>query len=183
LIGALLTISILALQLYYGVIPSTLTFRAVESVGWPYLIVIIALCLLSAGRAPAQLDAEFQTIVKQLSTQLELPNKAQAEHLINLLSRVGDTEKMVIRFVLMHDEISKQYINIPTHYSKDIGEALYTCVKIGLLRVRSENNGEYSSMAFVGGSSFYYVPLEFRETLKRLLYTTPALSNSFNSHT
>lgn len=169
MIGALVTIAILALQLYLGVIPRTFTLQAVESVGWPYFLVVISLSFLSAGRVPAQLDAESQSIVKELTEQLELPDKDRTTHIQTLLKEVGDIEIAAIRFVLMHEEIGRQYIKLPDISWNDTGDALYKCVSIGLLRVRTE---EYASMGGIFGSQhYYYVPEEFRKILTRLLYS------------
>jgi hypothetical protein len=172
-IGVLLSIAILALQIYYGLIPRTLTPQSVASVGWPYLVLIGGLCLLSAFRAPAQIDAESQRLIKTLSEQLELPNKALADHLRGLLAQVSENAKTVLRFVLLHEEIDTPHLKIEGLSFTDTQKAQYECVTVGLIRINQVGDpGPFSLRAMLGAHEFYYVPPEFRPTLQRLLYTS-----------
>jgi len=119
---------------------------------------------VSLLRAPAQLDAECQQQVQKLAAELELPDKALADYLIGLLNQTEDAEIKVMKFMLFHEEIDRPHIKIPKMEWKEIDVALRHCVEIGLLCIRSE--GSAGSFLWM---NFYWIPPEFRETLKRLL--------------
>ncbi len=65
-IGAVLAVLILLFQWRYGLIPPHRGWQAVKSLGWPYLILLAVLMLVSACRAPAILDKESQVAQEQL---------------------------------------------------------------------------------------------------------------------
>ena len=171
-IGALLTIAILALQLYYGVIPRTLTLQAIASVGWPYLVIVIGLCLLSALRAPAQIDADCQREVKLLSAELELPDKDQAEYLRGLVSKLSNNGKAILRFSLLHDEVSKNQLKTVLDSWEDVQKGYIECLDLGLLRWRNDCSDATSPM--IGSYDVYFIPEIFRIPLKRILHSNLA---------
>jgi hypothetical protein len=79
---------------------------------------------------------------------------------------------------------NRSHIKIPGIEWSEMDQHLRSCVDVGLLRIRTEGQeGGFVSPLRIFNMYFYYVPLEFRETLKRLLYIVHAPSNSFNSHT
>ena len=168
-IGALLSIAILVLQIHYGVIPRTLTLQSVESVLWPYLILVFGLCLLSAFRAPAQLDAEHRGKIAQLSSELELPDKAQAEYLRAHVAKLSENAKAIMRFVLIiGDEVSKQDLSTVLPSWDEVYKAYRQCLDLKLLKTRNDATDMASAMT--GRYEVFWVPDEFRLPLKRILY-------------
>lgn len=167
-IGALLVISIMILQIHYGVIPRTLTMQAFASIGWPYAIVVFALCVLSAGRVPAQIDAVSQEEISRINKELTLPDNALAIHVSDLLAQVDDNAKKVLKFVLFHDEVSQRNIKIKGVSYQEIDSACRQCRDLGLLKWGNNAPDPHSMIA--GMFDFYYIEAGWRETLRRLLY-------------
>ena len=56
MIGAVVTLAILLLQLYLGVVPTSMTASALKSFGWPYLAVIAFFLAGALLKAPVELD-------------------------------------------------------------------------------------------------------------------------------
>lgn len=169
-IGALLTIGILAFQLYYGLIPRSLTMKAVASIGWPYLLVVGTLCVLSALRAPAQLDAECLTKISKLTDELAHPDQMLAEHLRGLLADISENAKKILRFALLYDIVERGQIKVKGLSLDEIWEAIEQCKSAGLLRVDVEYADTSSPLALIRQHVFCQIPPKFSETLKRLLY-------------
>ncbi len=69
MIGALLAILIMGFQWYYGLIPNNHGWQAMKSVGGPYLLLLIALIILSAIRAPVALDRQRRTNAINLAAE------------------------------------------------------------------------------------------------------------------
>lgn len=134
---------------------------------------------VSLSRAPAQLDAACQKEVSQLQTELDLPNKALADHLRSLLAQVSEAGTMVLKLAILYDMIEPRQMNIEGLSFEDLQRARQECVSVGLLRVEYETVDPYSPLAVSMARSFYQVPQEFREPLRRLLYA----SNSAIVHT
>jgi hypothetical protein len=171
-IGALSTIAILIFQLHYGLIPRTLTVQAFASIGWPYGTVVVILCLLSAGRAPAVLDAECQKEIGRLNAKLDLPDKAKADHVRYLLALVSEDAKNILRLAMHYDFIETQQIFKNQGLSWDaLQKVLQECKSADLLRVDYEVVDPSSMLARANQKSFWHVQPEFRETLRRLLYS------------
>jgi hypothetical protein len=140
-----------------------------------YGAVVLALFAWNWFRAPALLDAECQQEISRLKSELDLPDKALADHLRALLAQVGENAMKVLRLVVLHDVIETPHVKIEGLSREAVRDACLECVSAGLFRLDYE--------AVDPSRGCYQVPSEFRETLKRLLYTTPALSSSLNSHT
>jgi len=67
MIGAVLAVLILAFQWYYGFIPQDHGWQAVKSLGWPYLLLLIGLLVVSAIRAPVCVDRDRAKTISQLT--------------------------------------------------------------------------------------------------------------------
>jgi len=128
----------------------------------------IVFCL-SIVRAPAQLDEDCQNTIKKLREELELPDKALTDHLTELLERVGNDGKEVMRFAVLHDEFTHQHLKVKGLSSRQISEAVRLCVSEGLLHSRTERT-EFFTVPIT--THYYWMSPEFRLTLKRLLYST-----------
>ena len=117
MISVFVSVGILALQVHYGVIPSSLTLVAIKSAGWPYGLLIIGLGLLCAICVPAQLDHERRIALDQKDAiiaskdvainelQQELSRKrpievAKQKELESWLDRFSDEEKKFLCWLL-----------------------------------------------------------------------------------
>jgi hypothetical protein len=148
-----------------------------------YTTVILGSFVVNLFRAPGLLDAECQQQISHLTSELDLPDKAKANHIRGLLAQVSEDAKKILRLAMHYEAIEIRHIKIEGLSWDDIQKALQECVSATLLRVEHESIDTSSMLAYAKMRVFYQVPQEFRETLKRLLYTTPALSSSFNSQT
>jgi len=136
---------------------------------------------VSLSRAPAQLDAACQKEVNELRTELTLPDKALADHLRGLLAQISESATMVLKFVILYDVIETQQMKIAGLSFNDMLKASQECVSVGLLRVEYDAIDLTSPLAIATSRSFYQVPPEFRETLKRLLYAVPESTQNTGS--
>jgi hypothetical protein len=132
-----------------------------------YAVVIISSSVINLVRAPALLDAECQRTIEDLSRQLEVPDKAKAAYLNQLLEKVGDNGKVAIRFLLFHsEEVSGWKIKLPNLSNEETYKALRDCSEQGLINTRSVIGPGMSI------NSYYWIPDSFRTTLTRILYGT-----------
>jgi hypothetical protein len=136
-----------------------------------YATVILGSLVVNLFRAPGLLDAEFQQEINRLTSALALPDKALADHLRELLTQVSEDAKKVLRLATLYDVIETPQIKIDGLSWDAMKKARQECVSAGLLRVEYEAVDMSSPLAFAKQRSFYQVPQEFRETLKRLLYS------------
>ncbi len=128
---------------------------------------------VSLAYAPVQIDAESQDKIIQLTAALELPDKVLADHLGSLLTEVSDNAKAVLKFVLLYDDDmihGREMAKIDELSFEDMQKARQECIDATLLRAEYEHADFAGPMAFAKGRSFYFVPQEFRKTLKLLLY-------------
>jgi hypothetical protein len=137
-----------------------------------YVFVVIISFLVNLVRAPGLLDAESQETIKNLNRQLELPDKALADHLIGLLQKVSQHGKSVLRFLLLYEHQIGRYQIKPEGLSDDeVSTALRECFEHTL--VESHTEAMYTGMPISVGNYFatyYWIPDGFRPILKRLLY-------------
>jgi hypothetical protein len=70
-IGAVVTLAILLLELYFGVVPKSMTVAALESFGWPYLAVIAVFLMGTLLKAPVELDNQRASQVFQATEALQ----------------------------------------------------------------------------------------------------------------
>lgn len=97
---------------------------------------------MSVVRAPAQLDASCQNIVKRLSQELTLPDKVLAAHLSELLEHIGDDGREIVSFVLLYDEVATDKIKVKGLSHERKREAIEKCISEGLLDCRVEVYGQ-----------------------------------------
>ena len=69
--------------------------------GWGIVFIV------SFVHAPTVLDAECQRTVRQLSEELDAPDKMLESHLTKLLGKVGKAGERIVCFVLLDDELSE----------------------------------------------------------------------------
>jgi hypothetical protein len=123
-IGAVLAILIVALQIYYGLIPSSLSVAAIKSLAWPYLFVIAVLILIAMAKAPVQLDelrrsdiASMQTDrrvladeIGALQKQLQTPKRSAADEesfqkLRSVIAELGEPCLLALKHLRNHEQI------------------------------------------------------------------------------
>lgn len=96
MIGALLAIGIFILQVHFGLIPASQTHRAWETILWPYVLLVIVLCLISSIRAPVAIDREriasANSMVVEIS-DLQGVIVKEKEHVRSLINEVDDLKK------------------------------------------------------------------------------------------
>jgi hypothetical protein len=145
------------LAILYALLLGILIFLS----GWGIVFIV------SCGLAPVALDAQSQHTIAELSKKLELPDKALAVHLTQLLENVGPHGKNLIKFMLLYDEeVGRAQVSGGLS-DKDLSKTLRECSDQGLIKSRHEQSGPHGMFI----SSFYWIPDGFRPTLKRILYT------------
>jgi hypothetical protein len=92
-IGVLLAIAILALQLYFRLIPASQTRQTWVSILLPYFVLVVVLCLLSLLRAPVAVDRERYSEVKGQAEQIEKLKREKLEFEELLHPKVPREEK------------------------------------------------------------------------------------------
>jgi hypothetical protein len=144
-----------------------------------YATVVLGSFVVNLFRAPSLLDAECQHEIGRLTSELDLPDKDKANHVQWLLAQVGEDAKNILRLAMHYDFIETQQIfKIQGLSDWDaLQETLEECRSVDLLRVKHEEIDPSSMMAIANQKHFYYIQPEFRETLKRLLYTTTPQSS------
>ena len=171
---------------FWGIAQVQLTWSALgHELLRDLLIIVISYAVASAGscvfnliRVPALIDADCQSKISQLSEQLALPDKVLAEYIAGLLAQINENAIKILQLALLYDVIESRQMKIDSLSFDDIQNSRQECVSVGLLRVEYETVDRYSPLAIANQRSFYQVPPEFRETLKRLLYKDPVRSNS-----
>lgn len=108
---------------------------------------------------------------RRLTLTSALPDTALANHLRELITPISADARKVLKLALLYDVIETPQIKIDGLSFDDMKKARQECVSAGLLRVEHEPVDISSPLAIAKQRTFYYVPQEFRETLKRLLYT------------
>jgi hypothetical protein len=78
-IGVLLALVILVFQLHYGLIPQGTLWFQICSVGWPYLGLMVLLCLWCMGKAPVALDNERINHLNENDTTIEMLRNESAK--------------------------------------------------------------------------------------------------------
>jgi hypothetical protein len=134
-----------------------------------YVVVSVGALLVNLFRAPALLDAECQHKIEHLSEQLELPDKAQAEHLRALLSQLSENGKAILRYCLFSEDVNLPHMKIDGLTDQDMDNARKECLELGLLRWRCDAPDSASPGRWF--YQFVWVPQEFHLPLKRLLYS------------
>lgn len=114
-------------------------------------------------RAPAALDAQSQRTIADLSQQIEMPDKAVADHLGQLLAGLGNNGREALKFILLYDEVARRQVKLGSLSWEETTKAIDECLDAGLIECRHE---VHASAYF----AFYWVPDNFRPTLKRILY-------------
>ena len=132
--------------------------------GWGIVFVISLAC------APAQLDAECQTKINELTDKLALPDQALAEHLRGLLAQISEDAKKFLQIAVLYDVFDTRQLQVEGLSFDEIWDASKECKSLGLLTIEWEDVDTSSPAAVQNMRLFCRVPPEFRETLKRLLY-------------
>jgi hypothetical protein len=133
-----------------------------------YVTAVIGSFTVNLFRAPALLDRECQQAIKRLSQELELPDQAQADHLRGLVAKLGDKGKVVLKFALLHEEITHQQMKIEGLPCQDVQQGCRECLNLGLLKCRNDCPDRTNPM--IWSYDVFWVPPEFSVPLKRLLY-------------
>jgi hypothetical protein len=124
--------------------------------GWG-IVFVVAFFL-----APAGLDAQSQRTIADLSQQLEMPDKAVADHLRQLLAGLGNNGREALKFILHYDEVSRRQVKLGLLSWEETTKAIDECLDAGLIECRHQ--------IFAGAYfAFYWVPESFRPALKRIL--------------
>ncbi len=115
---------------------------------------------------------------RRVTSALALPDIALTNHIKKLLEPISEDARKLLKLALLYDIIEGSQIKIEGLSFEALQKARRECVSAGLLRVEYEPVDISSPLAIAKQRVFYQVPQEFRETLKRLLYTgaTPDLA-------
>lgn len=140
-------------DILYAALPGILIFLS----GWGIVFVVGFLL------APAALDAQSQRTIADLSQQLEMPDKAVADHLSQLLAGLGNNGREALKFILLYDEVARRQVKLGSLSWEETTKAIDECLDAGLIDCRHEL---HASAYF----AFYWVPENFRPTMKRILY-------------
>ncbi len=137
-----------------------------------YVTVVVGAFVINMFRATALLDNDRKIEIDTLSLRLELPDKAQTEHVAALLGQVGDKGKELIKFVLLDDE---EVSMARMRQIRGLSHAeIYTignqCHEVGLLKFRSDTKDIAWQSSQYWNQSYYSVTKANREILKRLPY-------------
>jgi len=135
-----------------------------------YVAVSIGAFIVNLFRAPALLDAECQREIARLSQQLELPDKARADHLRFLLSKLGKNGRAVLEFALFREEINYQHMTAGGLSDETILTGIRECIDAGLLIWRNDNPSSMMSWVY----DVYWIPPDFRTPLRTLFYAVNA---------
>jgi len=177
-IGLLLALAILLLQIHGGLIPPNLSGPALESVLLPYLLVLVALLILSAAHAPVTLDRERaaelgvkENAIASVSgenahlrlalEQATSPGMSPYEQAQDDLARAKlegakPAEIDALKFLLQHGGAEDRVVRSKgVEYFNGIARLM----KLGLL------NDEQRS-----GVRYWFVNSEFDSALKRILF-------------
>jgi len=125
--------------------------------------------LVSLAYAPVQLDAALQSEISQLSEQLALPDKAQADHLRALLAKLNENGKAILSLALFHEELTYKLMEASGISQDVIQDGIRNCMDAGLLHWQNNHPDPMSPLRWL--SDVYWVSSEIRAPLKRLLHT------------
>lgn len=185
-IGLLLALAILFLQIHWGLISPSLSGHALESVLFPYILVLFALFLISAARAPLALERQrvselrikqdtieetsrenalLKAAVEEATTSKLTPyEEAQADLARAKLQGVPPSEIETLKFLLQHGGAEDRIVrNKGDSYFNGIVHLL----KLGLLNDELRN-----------GVRYWFVNSEFVPALKHVLFERPATNIS-----
>lgn len=115
---------------------------------------------------------------RRVTSALALPDIALANHLRELLTPISEDARKVLKLALLYDVIETPQIKIDGLSFQAMQKARQECVSAGLLRAEYEPVDISSPLAIAKQRVFHQVPQEFRETLKRLLYTSAEAAGS-----
>jgi hypothetical protein len=131
-----------------------------------YAAVSMVAFIVNLFRAPGLLDAECQKKIADLSVKLELPDKAQADYIRGLVSKLSENAKVILRLALFHEEINNKQLSAVLPAWEQTREGCRECLKLDLLKW-----GNSSGLSDPAGlHDAYWVPDNLREPLKRILY-------------
>jgi hypothetical protein len=133
-----------------------------------YATVSIAAFIVNLFRTPALLDADCQKEIADLSAKLELPDKAQADYLRGLVSKLSDQGKAILRFALLHEEITNKQLSTILPSWPEVEKGYRECLDLGLLKWRNDCPERNHPMIWVYDA--FWVPDTFRTPLQRILY-------------
>jgi len=133
-----------------------------------YITATIFSFLINLVRVPALLDAECQREIRRLSAVVEGPDKAQADHLRQLLAKLNDEGLTVLKLALFHDELNYKIMDAAGLSPETIQKGTRNCLDSGLLHWG--NNSPNSSMGLWWMGDFYWISPEIRLPLSRLIH-------------
>lgn len=125
---------------------------------------------VSLARAPGQLDDTYRKEILRLTKQLEIPDKAQEDHLRGLLAKLNENGLAVLRVALFHDEVNSKKMGAAGLSNEVIENGTRNALDSGLLNWRNDAPGSPFRWVF----DVYWVSPEVRVTLKKLLHTADA---------
>jgi hypothetical protein len=177
-IGLLLAVAILLLQIHWGLISPNLSGHALESVLLPYLLVLAALLLLSALRAPVALDRQrateleakeravadisrensgLRSAVQEATTPKLMPyEEAQIGLTKSKLEGATPGEVGALKFLLQHGGAEDRIVR---ERGDDYFKGVARLMKLGLLNDERRN-----------GVRYWFVNQEFVSALKHILF-------------
>jgi hypothetical protein len=135
-----------------------------------YLAVTFAAFVVNLFRDPALLDAEAQNKISRLSAELELPDKAQAEHLRSLIAKLDGNGVAILKLALFHEQLNYRLMESSGLSHEERQRGIHNCLDSGLLRYQNNYPDYTSPLRWLG--DIYYVSPEIRAPLKRLLYAS-----------
>jgi hypothetical protein len=174
-IGALLAVAIFVLQFYFGLIPASQTRQAWESILWPYALLIVALCFLSAIRAPVEVDRDRHKEIENQAEEIGKLNKEKSQlgELIHpkvspeeerrrklvaiKIMRLDQNSKRVLRYIMDHGSIKSITLEVlsgfqPNDVTNAVAEGMASSLLISIGDAFEVNPQFRSSLDFVLGS-------------------------------
>lgn len=133
-----------------------------------YITATVFSFLINLVRVPALLDADRQKEISLLSEQLEMPDKAKADHLRQLLAKLNDDGRAVLNLALFHDELNYKIMDAAGLSPEVIQKGTRNCLDSGLLH--HGNSSPNSSMGLWWMGDFYWISPEIRIPLNRLIH-------------
>jgi hypothetical protein len=123
---------------------------------------------VSLARAPAQLDDTHRKEIVRLSEQLELPDKAQENHLRGLMAKLDENGRAILNLAVFHEELTYRIMQSSGLSQEVIQKGTRNGLDSGLLHYGNNSSDPMSPLRWM--SDFYWVSPEIRTPLKRLLY-------------
>jgi len=150
-IGALLAVAILALQLYFGLIPAFQTRKSWVSILLPYFLLIVGLCVLSALRAPVAVDRDRHKQIREQADEIVKLNgeKCRLEELLypkvspeeerkrkivaEIMDGFSPEWKKIVRFIWDYGTINATTLQLQSGFDyNDVNRTLVECGVRGL---------------------------------------------------